>query len=123
MKKSLEETRQLAQLKAPVAASNGGDLQESIIVGRVSPRHRKHEKSDLEMAVGPRGGKGGISYAAQQEFGNVNHGPQPFMRPAWDATKMNVLITFKEEMWDNIEKALLRQSRKIARDAAKLKQG
>lgn len=123
MKVALEQTKVKAKLKAPVdQAPDGGTLEESIIIGRVSSRHRRHQKSDLEMAVGPRGGKGGVAYAAQQEFGNINHGAQPFMRPAWDSTKMNVLVTFKEEMWTNIEKALLRHSRKLAREAAKIKQ-
>lgn len=124
MKTSLMQTKELAQLKAPVFdGPGGGELSDSIIVGRVSRRHRKHQKSEVEMAVGPRGGKGGVNYAAQQEFGNINHGAQPFMRPSWDATKMQVLVTFKDEMWDEIEKSLLRHSRKLARDAAKLKQG
>lgn len=122
IKKSLEQTKVQAKLKAPVfSGPGGGDLEESIIIGRVSRRHKKHQKSEVELAVGPRGGKGGIAYAAQQEFGNVNHGAQPFMRPAWDNTKMGVLVTFKDEMWIELEKSLLRHSRKLARDAAKLK--
>ena len=120
MKKALTPTRDAASNKAPEAE---GDLSDSIIIGRVSRRHRRHQRSEVELAVGPRGGKGGINYAAQQEFGNINHGAQPFMRPAWDSTKLQVLVTFKEEMWVEIDKALLRQSRKLARDAAKLKRG
>ena len=109
---------------APDDAETGGyDLKNSITVGtklsrRQTKIHRKEFRNDkafAEVFVGA----GPIPSAHNQEFGNVNHGPQSFMRPAWDGGKHEVLETIKTETWAEIEKSAQRLSRKAARLALK----
>lgn len=67
----------------------------------------------VEMFIGP----GRHPQAIQQEFGNQNHGAQPFMRPAWNAEKENTLTAIKDSLWAEILKATARYQRKLARAA------
>lgn len=62
---------------------------------------------------------GDIPQAFFQEFGTVNHGPQAYMRPAWDATRGAVLGNIKDDLWAEIEKSAARLARKRAKRAAK----
>lgn len=64
-------------------------------------------------------GPGRHPQAIFQEFGTSHHPPQPFMRPAWDATKHQVLNIIKSTLGENIHKAAQRLARKAARQAAK----
>ena len=82
-------------------------------------RPRSRRVSAVEVYVGPTG----VSYSVAQEFGTVNHSANPFMRPAWDSSKYQVLWKFADDLWDEIYKSIQRQERKIAREAAKLKAG
>ena len=93
----------------------GADLKESIVVSTTlnkSQRRsmRKVSKSAVEVHVGTNDPAG-----IQQEFGNVNHGPQPFMRPAWDSQKRNALKIITENMGEEIDKT----ARRLAKRAAK----
>jgi len=116
MIKSLEPVRAFAERKAP---ENTGLLSYNIAISsKAKPRGPR--KSDLEVYVGP---DRSIRYSVVQEFGSVKSSAQPYMRPAWDAKKFEVLIKFEQNMWDQLYTAIERQERKIARDAAKLKQG
>lgn len=113
--KAAEPIEAEAERHAPVLK---GHLQRSIDTGtkltrRQKRRHKK--KSDVEIFVGA----GGLAQATQQEFGNVRHGPQPFLRPAWDNNKMAALETVKSELKTEIQKAAERLRRKAARAAAK----
>lgn len=45
--------------------------------------------------------------------------PQPFMRPAWDEKKDEVLELIRTELGDEITKAAARLAKKAARLAAK----
>jgi hypothetical protein len=109
---------------APDDASTGGnDLKSSIAVGtklsrRQAKLHRREFKNDkafAEVFVGP----GPDPAAWNQEFGNINHGPQSFARPAWDGKQREVLDIIKTETWNEIEKA----AQRLARKAAKLARG
>ena len=96
-----------------------GTLAESAAVStkltsRQRSLHRKMFKDD-KAAVEMFAGMGGLPAATQQEFGNENHGPQPFARPAWDAHKMDVLETIKAELGGEIMKAATRLARKAAK--------
>lgn len=102
-----------------LAPKDEGDLVESIDVsGKLAPsqkaEHRKHA-SDIEQFVGP----GTHPQAIQQEFGNVNHPPRPFMRPAWDSTQDQVLQRIGDELWIGLQKAQRNAARKAAREAKK----
>jgi HK97 gp10 family phage protein len=123
LKKALIEAGQpiasAARSMAPDDPTTGGyDLKKSITVGtRLSRRQKKRNKkgSKVEVYVGA----GPLSQATQQEFGNALHGPQAFLRPAWDSNKAQALQIFIKAVWSNIEKAAARAARKTARLAAK----
>ncbi|MDF1606957.1 HK97 gp10 family phage protein [Hoeflea sp. YIM 152468] len=103
--------------------TSGDDYRSSITVStKLSKRqraaHRKmfrDDKASVEMFVGA----GPLPHPHQQEFGNVNHGPQPAGRPAWDEKQGQALGIIRTEMWSEIEKAAKRLARKAARLAAK----
>lgn len=120
LRKAAQPIADQAQAKAPIQT---GALQISIGVGtkltrRQSRLHRKmfrDDKASVEMFVGA----GGLAQATQQEFGNENHGPQPFMRPAWDGNKDRALEIIKSDLGEEIMKAAKRLAKKQARLAAK----
>lgn len=91
-------------------------LYESIDVStRLNRRQRSLHKDQSsptfqEMFVGTNNPAG-----VQQEFGNERHGAQPFMRPAWDATKRQALHIIENLLWTEIEKS----AKRIAKRAAK----
>lgn len=64
-----------------------------------------------QMFVGPATGKGVIRYAHMIEFGTVKMAPQPFMRPAWDATQRVALDIIKRELGSQIIMAARRVGR------------
>ena len=99
--------------------TGGNDLRSSISVGtklskRQASLHKKmfrDDRASVEMFVGA----GPLPQATQQEFGNVIHGPQPFMRPAWEGGKDAVLEGIKDDLADEIDKAAKRLAKKAAR--------
>lgn len=54
------------------------------------------------------------------EFGTIYIAPHPFMRPAWDQHKNQMLQDIRWELWDQIERAQKRAAAKAARIAAKM---
>jgi hypothetical protein len=98
---------------------SGGDLAASIAVStklskRQARRHRRmfaNDRAAVEMFVGP----GPDPAAWNQEFGNIHHDAQPFLRPAWDQDQRALLDRLKVELWADIEKALTRARRRAAR--------
>jgi HK97 gp10 family phage protein len=74
------------------------------------------DASFAEVFVGP--GKGG-AHGVLQEFGTVNHGPQPFMRPAWERHKGQALEIIKRELGPEIEKTAARIAKRRAAGAAR----
>lgn len=60
-------------------------------------------------------GPGRDPAAMMQEFGTVNHPPQPYMRPAFDAEAMTALKIIRTEIGTEIEKSAARAARKKAR--------
>lgn len=91
-------------------------LFESIDVGtklsrRQAGLHKERGgKAFQEMFVGTNNPAG-----VQQEFGNSRHGPQPFMRPAFDAKKMEALDIITTLLWGEIEKTAARVAKRAAR--------
>lgn len=88
------------------------DLHRSIAVGtkltkRQASLHRKSpDKSFSEAFVGVT--EDANAYAHLVEFGTVDTAPQPFMRPAWDETKDQVLDSIKNDLGNEIEKSAAR---------------
>lgn len=95
-----------------------GKLAESGSVGSKlsrSQRRQRERETTVEVFAGP----GPHPKAVQQEFGNSLHPAQPFVRPAWDATKHEALEIVKSELGAEIDKAAQRAARKAARLARK----
>lgn len=95
-----------------------GHLRRGIDTGtrltrRQKSLHRKRSKVEVHV------GAAGHPQAHLQEFGTAHHGPQPFMRPAWDGNKMGVLGSIKDDLAAEIDKSAQRARRKAARLAAK----
>jgi HK97 gp10 family phage protein len=112
--KAAQPMADMAQGMAPVGDTN--TLAPSIMVGtklskRQAALHRKMFRND-RAAVEVFVGAGPLSSAHTQEFGTAHHGPQPFMRPAWDSDHKALLQRLGEIMAKEIEKAITRQARK-----------
>jgi HK97 gp10 family phage protein len=112
--KAAQPMADLAQGMAPVGDTN--TLAPSIMVGtklskRQAALHRKMFRND-RAAVEVFVGAGPLSSAHTQEFGTAHHGPQPFMRPAWDSDHKALLQRLGEIMAKEIDKAIMRQARK-----------
>lgn len=88
---------------------------ESIEVGTKlnKSQRRKHRKQDdVEMFVGSDD-----PAAIQQEFGNINHPPQPSARESWERTRSKVLRKITDDLQENIGKAVQRARRKALKNA------
>ena len=82
---------------------------------RQSGLHRKMFKNDraaVEGFVGTNDPAG-----VQQEFGNIHHGPQPALRPAFDQEGKPTLDRLGKELWTELEKSVKRANAKAARQA------
>lgn len=126
LKKSAEPMADVASMIAPDdPATTFEDLHREISVStKLSPRdrgsHRKMFRNDraaVEAFVGPS--VKAYPQAVLQEFGTVNHPPQPYMRPAWDQEAQPTLDRLGRILWDEFEKSVARAERKAARQAAK----
>ena len=101
------------------------DLHREISVStklskRDKSQHRKMFRDDraaIEVFVGPS--TKAYPQALLQEFGTVNHPPQPFMRPAWDREAHPTLDRLGQEVWLELDKSIARAERKAARKAAR----
>ena len=119
LKKSATPMKDLMHELAPRGDTTTDDLADSVTIGtRLSKRqaglHRRMFRDDraaVEMFVGP----GPDPAAWNQEFGNINHGPQPFARPAFDQEAGPTLDRLGQNMWDEIEKTAERAARRAAR--------
>ena len=109
-----------ARLAPDDPATGSGDLKASIAVGtkltarqqRLHRRAPKDERAFAEAFVGTSDPTG-----VQQEFGNERHGPQAFMRPAWDQEQGAALDVIKDELGGEIDKAVQRMNRRALRKA------
>lgn len=119
LKKAAQPLADLARSLAPVDPNSPGDLAGSIAVStKLTQRQRKlhrkmfrNDKAAVEMFVGP----GADPAAWNQEFGNVNHAPQSFLRPAWQQDQRAMLDRLRAEIAIDIDKAVRRAARRRAR--------
>lgn len=112
LKRAAEPLRALAEQTAPRLT---GALKISIVIGTKLTRRqarmaRKEPKSLTEMFIGTSN-----PAAVPQEFGTHDQKAQPFMRPAWQATKDQVLTNIGAELGPEIEKTAARLAKKAAR--------
>lgn len=120
LKKRAEPIAADAAARAPVAEGpGGGDLRESIAVStRLSARQRRQHRRmfrDDRAAVEMFVGAGPLPEAHLQEFGTAHHGPQAFLRPAWDAGWRGLLEGLKRDLWTEIRKSAARLAKKRAK--------
>jgi HK97 gp10 family phage protein len=92
----------------------GGSREEAVAALRAA-RSAGGDESFAEVFVGPD--KEG-SHGVLQEFGTVHHGPQPFMRPAFDRHKGQALEIIKRDLGDEILKTAKRIAARKARMVA-----
>ena len=120
----IKRAQPIADMAEALAPNLYGDLKRSIGVGtKLSPRQAsvkrkmfRDEKSSVEVFAGA----GPVPQSTLVEFGSVhNVPPEPYMRPAWDATQGAVLDGIAKDLWDEISKAAARLARKTARLSAK----
>jgi HK97 gp10 family phage protein len=119
--------RMLRKRGEPIAARarrlvpvEAGELRDSIGVStklsrRQRARHRKFDTNDIEVYVGA----GPLPQAHLQEFGTEHSLAQPFLRPAWDSGKREVLEGIKADLWEEITQAVTRLACKAVRARAK----
>ena len=116
LKKASQPMAEIANANAPVGET--GEYAESFhystkLNKRQAGIHRRmfrNDKAAVEGFVGTNDPAG-----VQQEFGNVNHGPQPALRPAWDQDHRALLDRLKTEIWTDIQKTVARAQRRAAR--------
>lgn len=80
-----------------------------------SQRKANERESFVEVFAGP----GPHPQAIQQEFGNANHPAQPFVRPAWEQTRDQVLDRVAQGLGAEIERTAARAAKRAARAAAR----
>jgi HK97 gp10 family phage protein len=117
-----------------------GDLKNAIVAGGKIEAAGKAEYAEVKRSGGSdadalaamrtarRSGKGSeiVIYAGVQklawyahfvEFGTEKKQARPFIRPAWDAEKDNMMEAIKRDLKANIDKAVARAARKALRKA------
>lgn len=109
MKDVLEPVREKAERLAP---TDEHDLEKAI---SISTRARKHRAppGTVEVYMGVEKEQGRVG--ANQEFGNVNHAAQPFMRPAWNPMRYQVLDDLGGRLMIEVEKSARRAARRAAK--------
>lgn len=116
LRRTLKEAGEpVAKTARSLAPELLGYLREGIDVStRLSSRQSKlHKKqSPVEMFIGPKPDPA----AHLQEFGTgPGHQAQPFMRPAWDQHKNEVLDIIANRTWLEIEKTAARLAKKASK--------
>jgi HK97 gp10 family phage protein len=109
--KALEPMAEEMRRRVPV---DSGDLKDGIGVSTRNPR-RNRRQSEVEVHAGP----GRHPQAHLREFGGDGNPPEPYVRPAWDGGKIELLDTIKQDLWSEIDKAAARLAKKAARLAAR----
>lgn len=106
LRKAATPMAQAAAASAPRSANPGrnGHMADSI---RLRTFRDSSSVNDLEvnLALGPDGNH---FYGSFGEFGTVHEAAHPFMRPAFDGYKDQVIATLGTELWAGIERATKR---------------
>ena len=108
LKKASVPLAEKANQNSPVLT---GDLSVSFIYStklnkRQSSMHKRLFRNDRAAVEGFVGSNDPA--AIQQEFGNINHGAQPSLRPAWDSDQDFLLKRLGGHLWDEFAKSLKR---------------
>lgn len=112
-REAMQPVADTMQAKAPKAHH---DLEKAIGVGTKRAKGAKKHFPDsgvVEVYAGVKIVGGGMPpQAIQQEFGNENHGPQPYARPTWDEEQRPTFDRVKDALSGQIDKARGRAQRK-----------
>jgi len=119
--KALRPMADTARALAPDDPStNGNDLKASITVGgKLNKRQARMARKDENKSTVTRYMGTADVAGVPQEFGTVNHGPQPFMRPAFDQHARGAIDIVAKELGPEIEKTAARMAKRRAAKAAK----
>lgn len=102
-------------------ATSGADLKARIFAGAASKfnkrQKRLHKKRD-DRAFGEGFAGTADPAGVAQEFGTVNHGPQSFMRPAFEKTQQAIFDHVAKNAWPEVEKTAKRAAARLAKKAA-----
>lgn len=94
-----------------------GQMKKSLAVGlKLNARERKKHKREpgaVEVYIGST-----MSHAHIVEFGSQNNPPQPFLRPAWESTKDDMLERLKDALWKNIRDRKTKNAKAAEKAAA-----
>lgn len=119
--KALQPMAETARELAPDDPETGGnDLKNSIVVGtKLNARQKRMErkaegKSFVTVYMGTNDPAG-----VQQEFGNVNHPPKSFMRPAFSQDAEGAIKIVADELGGEIDKTAKRVAARGAKKAAR----
>lgn len=97
LQKAAEPVRERAAAKAPRGAT--GTLQSGVVVATQSTAHRIFAQSKgygrAKVGVGP---SSDAFYGIFQELGTSRHPAQPFLRPAVDASRQQVIARYRVAM-------------------------
>lgn len=106
---ALEPMAEVARDLAPDDPETGGnDLRHSISAGtKLTPRQQKLARKDTKDFATVYMGTADPA-GVQQEFGNVNHGPQAFMRPAFQQEAEATIGRVASGLKPEIDKAVSR---------------
>ncbi|GLQ20390.1 hypothetical protein GCM10007854_13450 [Algimonas porphyrae] len=105
----MEPVRAKAEQLAP---TDTGDLAIAVSISSKA-RKRRAPPGTVEIYMGVETGQGQVG--SNQEFGNVNHAAQPFMRPAWNPMRYQVLDVFGGRMMEEVEKSARRAAKRAAK--------
>ena len=100
--------------------TQGNDLKASIAVGgKLTKRQAAMARKDQNKSTVTRYMGTADPAGLQQEFGNVHHGPQPFMRPSFDQHAHGAIDIVAKELGPEVEKTAVRIAKRRAAKAAK----
>lgn len=121
--KALQPMADTARQLAPDDPATGAnDLKASIVVGgsnKLNARQKRLEgRAEGKAFVTVYMGTADVS-GIQQEFGNINHGPQPFMRPAFSQHAESTIREVGAILGSEIKATAKRSVARAAKRAAK----
>lgn len=119
--KALQPMAETARSLAPDdPATHGDDLKASIAVGgKLNKRQAALARKDQNKSTVTRYMGTADPAGIPQEFGTVNHGPQPFLRPAFDQEAEATIKRVAAELGPEIERTAARLAKRRAAKAAK----
>lgn len=103
-------------------ATGGNDLKASIIAGpasKLNARQKGLNKKRPDKSFGEGFAGTADPAGVPQEFGTVNHGPQPFMRPALAQKTQAIFDHVGKSLWSIIDKSVKRAAARAAKKAGK----